>query len=49
MQDPSLVTNVVTPLTDEYLAVSCPDRDVAEIDGLLRSGGATEVNLVSES
>jgi len=24
--DPSLVTNVVTPLTDEYLAVSCPDQ-----------------------
>ena len=24
--DPSLVTNVVTPLTDEFLAVSCPDQ-----------------------
>lgn len=24
--DPSLVTNVVTPRTDEYLAVSCPDQ-----------------------
>lgn len=24
--DPSLVTNVLTPLTDEYLAVSCPDQ-----------------------
>ena len=24
--DPSLVTNVVTPLTDEYLAISCPDQ-----------------------
>ncbi len=25
-QDPSLVTNVQTPLTSEYLAVSCPDQ-----------------------
>ncbi len=24
--DPSLVTNVLTPRTDEYLAVSCPDQ-----------------------
>ncbi len=34
---------------DFGVAVSCRDRDVAEVDGLLRSHGATEVNLVSDS
>jgi hypothetical protein len=29
------------------LAVDCPDRDVAEVDGLLRAHHAKEVNLVA--
>ena len=32
---------------DFGVAVRCPERDVAEVDGLMRAHGAVEVNLVA--